>query len=293
MRQTDSCLLCHSSSANQGFPGHLVRSLFVNRQGFPLLFSGSFRTDHTSPLAERWGRWYVTGTSGRQKHMGNLICQSAKRPEDLDNTDGVNVLDLKDRLPISRCLTPHSDIVALMVLEHQAGMLNRLARAGMETRMALYYESEINKALGRPAGEPSDSARSRIRGVGDAVVQYMLFGDEARLTDRVEGTSSFACEFVARGPRDSKGRSLRDFDLKTRLFRHPCSYVIYSRAFDSLPGEVKDYIYQRLWELLSGQGTAKDDSRLAAVDREAIIEILRETKPGLPDYWKAPAAASP
>ncbi len=293
VRQTDSCLLCHSSSANQGFPGHLVRSLFVNRQGFPLLSSGSFRTDHTSPLAERWGRWYVTGTSGRQKHMGNLICQSAKRPEDLDNTDGVNVLDLKDRLPISRCLTPHSDIVALMVLEHQAGMLNRLARAGMETRMALYYESEINKALGRPAGEPSDSARSRIRGVGDAVVQYMLFGDEARLTDRVEGTSSFACEFVARGPRDSKGRSLRDFDLKTRLFRHPCSYVIYSRAFDSLPSEVKDYIYQRLWELLSGQGTAKDDSRLAAVDREAIIEILRETKPGLPDYWKAPAAASP
>ena len=132
-------------------------------------------------------------------------------------------------------------------------MLNRLARAGMETRMALHYEREINKALGRPADERSDSARSRIRSVGEAVVQYMLFRDEARLTDRIEGTSSFASDFAARGPRDSKGRSLRDFDLKTRLFRYPCSYLIYSRAFDSLPGEVKEYIYQRLWEILNGR----------------------------------------
>ena len=286
-RQTESCLLCHSSSANQGFPGHLVRSLFVDRQGNPLLSSGSFRTDHTSPLAERWGGWYVTGTSGRQKHMGNMICQGPRRPEEVDNADGVNVVDLKDRFTTAFYLTPHSDIVALMVLEHQVGMLNRLARAGMETRMALHYEREMNKALGRPADERSDSARSRIRSVGEAVVQYMLFGDEARLTDRIEGTSSFAADFAARGPRDSKGRSLRDLDLKTRLFRYPCSYLIYSRAFDSLPGEVKDHVYQRLWEILNGRGTGKDDPQLAAEDREAILEILRETKPDLPDYWKA------
>ncbi len=179
-----------------------------------------------------------------------------------------------------------------MVLEHQAGMLNRLARAGMETRMALHYEREMNKALGQPADEPSESARSRIRSVGDAVVEYMLFRDEARLTDRIAGTSSFAADFAARGPRDSKGRSLRDFDLETRLFRYPCSYLIYSRAFDSLPGEVKEYIYQRLWEVLSGRGTGEDDPHLAAEDREAIVEILRETKRDLPDYWKAPSPGS-
>ncbi len=167
-------MLCHSSSANQGFPGHLVRSLFVDRQGNPLLSSGSFRTDHSSPLAERWGGWYVTGTSGRQKHMGNMISRGQRRPRELDNADGVNVVDLKDRLKTSLYLTPHSDIVALMVLEHQVGMLNRLARAGMETRIALHYEREFNKALGRPANEQSESARSRIRSVGEAVVQYML-----------------------------------------------------------------------------------------------------------------------
>ncbi|APW59928.1 hypothetical protein [Paludisphaera borealis] len=286
-RQTEACLLCHSSSANRGMPGHLVRSLFVDGRGDPLLSSGSFRTDHSSPLAERWGGWYVTGTSGKQKHMGNMITRGAKRPEEIDNTKGVNVVDLKDRLTISFYPTPHSDIVALMVLEHQTGMLNRLARAGLETRMALHYEREMNKALDRPADEPSDSARSRIRGVGEDVVQYMLLRDEIQLTDRIEGTSTFAADFAARGPKDSKGRSLRDLDLQTRLFRHPCSYLIYTRAFNSLPGEVKDYVYRRLWDILNGRGNGKDDPQLASADREAILEILRETKPDLPDYWKA------
>jgi hypothetical protein len=286
-RQTESCLLCHSSSANQGIPGHLVRSLFVDRQGQPLLASGSFRTDHSSPLAERWGGWYVTGTSGTQKHMGNMICQTTRGREEPDNSDGVNVVDLKDRFTTAFYLTPHSDIVALMVLEHQVGMLNRLARAGLETRMALHYEREMNKALDRPAGEQSDSARSRIRSVGETVTRYMLFHEETRLTDRVEGTSTFAADFAARGLRDSKGRSLREFDLKTRLFRYPCSYLIYSRAFDSLPAEVKDYVYQRLWQIFNGPRTGKDDPELAADDRAAILDILRETKRDLPDYWKA------
>lgn len=202
----------------------------------------------------------------------------------------MNVVDLKDRLTIGLYPPPHSDIVALMVLEHQVGMLNRLARAGMGTRIALHDEQEMNKALGKPADERCDSARSRIRSVGDAVVEYMLLRDEICLTDRIEGTTSFASDFAARGPCDSKGRSLRDLDLKTRLFRHPCSYLIYSRAFDSLPDEVKDHIDRRLWEILNDRETRKDDPLLAAEDRRAILDILRETKPSLPDYWKEPAS---
>jgi hypothetical protein len=289
-RQTESCLVCHSSSANQGMPGHLVRSLFVDRQGEPILSEGSFRTDHTSPLAERWGGWYVTGTSGKQSHLGNRVGRGSKGGDRLENPDGVNVVDLGDRFTVGLYPTPHSDIVALMVLEHQAGMLNRLARAALETRMALHYEREFNKALGRPADEPSESARARIRHAADEVVRYMLFRDEAKLTDRVAGTSTFAAEFAARGPRDPEGRSLRDLDLQSRLFRYPCSYLIYSRAFDSLPAEAKDHIYRRLWDILDGHG-GKDDPRLDAVDRRAIVAILRATKPDLPAYWKAPAGA--
>jgi hypothetical protein len=283
-RQTESCLTCHASSANRGYPGYLVRSLFVDSQGEPLFARGSFHTDHESPLSERWGGWYVTGTSGGQKHLGNTISRETEPGP--DDYGGVNVVDLKGRFSTSSYLSPHSDIVSLMVLEHQVGMLNRLSRAGLETRMALQYQHEMNKALSLPADEKSDSAWSRIRNVGDAVVRYMQFQGETRLTDRVEGTSSFTADFARRGPHDSQGRSLRDFDLTTRLFRHPCSYMIESHAFDSLPKEVKDYIYERLWEILNDRG-GKDDPKLNADDRAAIIAILRETKPNLPDYWKA------
>ena len=107
------------------------------------------------------------------------------------------------------------------------------------------------------------------------VVRCLLFHEEAPLTDPIRGTSTFAADFAERGRRDPKGRSLRDLDLNTRLFRYPCSYLIYSRAFDSLPAEVKEYIYHRLWEILSGRATGKDDPQLAKADREAILEILR------------------
>jgi hypothetical protein len=288
-RQTESCLLCHASSANQGVPGHLVRSLYVDRRGEPLLAGGSFRTDHESALAERWGGWYVTGTSGRQEHLGNRISRGTRKPEGFEGGEGVNVVDLKDRFATALYPTPHSDIVALMVLEHQVGMLNRLARAGIENRMALHYQVALNQALGRPLDTLADSSRSRIRSVGDAVVRYMLFKDEARLTDGIEGTSPFAAEFAARGPRDRQGRSLRDLDLRTRLFRHPCSYLIYSRAFTSLPAEVKAHVYGRLWDILNDRDVQKGDPKLSAEDRRAIIEILRDTKPDLPDYWKGAA----
>jgi hypothetical protein len=288
-RQTESCLVCHGASANDESPGHLVRSLYADRRGQPLLSKGSFRTDHSSPFEERWGGWYVTGTSGSQKHLGNLICEEGQRPEDIDNAQGVNVVDLKDRFTTAMYPTPHSDIVALMVLEHQVGMLNKIARASLETRMALHYQREMNKALERPIDEPSESAWRRIRSVGDKVVESLLFSDEIRLTDRVEGTSPFASEFAERGPRDHLGRSLRDFDLRTRMFRYPCSYLIYSRAFDSLPAEVKEYVYQELWDVLGGRETGKEFAHLTEEDRRAILEILRETKPDLPDYWKGPS----
>jgi hypothetical protein len=224
--------------------------------------------------------------------MGNVFDPEAGDSHQPSGPAGVNVVDLKDRFKTSLLLTPHSDIVALMVLEHQTGMLNRLGRAALETRMALHYEREMNKALGQPADEPSSSARSRIKSAGDEVVSYMLFQDEARLTDRVAGTSSFAADFAAHGPRDAKGRSLRDLELRTRLFRYPCSFLIYSRAFESLPAQMKDYIYQRLWDILSGRATESGTPRPSAADCAAIVEILRQTKRDLPEYWKTPILGS-
>jgi hypothetical protein len=277
-RQEDTCLICHGSSQNQGFPGHLVRSLYVDEEGFPILSSGSYRTDHTSPLAQRWGGWYVTGTSGKQLHMGNLLIRDKSRqPEETNNTAGTNVTDLSGLVDTSHYLTPHSDIVALMVLEHQVEMHNRLARAGLLTRIALHEGAELNKALGRPVDYRSESTMRRIQNAGEPVVQYLLFSGETALTGPIQGTSEFTKEFSQRGPRDKQGRSLRDFDLKQRLFKYPCSYLIYSTAFQSLPGPVKDYIVRRLDEVLSGKDTSKEFVHLSLADRRAIREILRET----------------
>src|SRR5262249_53739144 len=135
----------------------------------------------------------------------------------------------------------------------------------------------------------SENTTSRVKNAGEPLVKYLLFSGEAALTEPVRGTSGFAAEFARRGPRDGKGRSLRDFDLRRRLVAYPCSYVIYPPAFAGLPGPVKDYVYRRLWEVLTGKDTGADFAHLSAADRQAILEILRATKPDLPDYWKAPS----
>jgi hypothetical protein len=207
-------------------------------------------------------------------------------PPKLDFAAGTNVADLHGRCEVAPYLSPHSDIVALMVLEHQAHLHNLITRANFHTRLALRDEAAMNRALGRPLDERLDSTLSRVKSVGEPLVKYLLFAEEAPLTDRVEGTSAFAAEFSARGPRDRQGRSLRDFDLEKRMFRYPLSYLIYSEAFDSLPDLARDYVYRRLWHILSGEDKTGKFGHLTDADRQAVMAILCETKPDLPDYWR-------
>ena len=182
-------------------------------------------------------------------------------------------------------LTPHSDLVALMVLEHQAEMHNRLTAANYQTRLAHRDADVLNDLDNVPRGRLTEGTARRVDSAAEQLVQYLLFCGETRLTGELKGTSRFATEFAARGPRDSKGRSLRDFDLKTRLFKYPCSYLIYSAAFDALPASVKERVYRRLWDVLSGKETGKEYAHLTAEDRRAIREIVSATRTGLPDYW--------
>lgn len=281
-RQHDNCLACHSSTATGGAPGHLVRSVFPDRIGLPILSAGSFRTDHSSPLKERWGGWYVTGTHGGQDHMGNWVIENRRNAENETNAKGQNLTDLKPLFTVANYLTPHSDIVALMVLEHQVECHNRIARALINTKQALHYQETLNRDLGESPDKKWDSATRRIESAGEQLVKYLLFSDEVRLEAPVVGTSKFAEEFSARGPFDSNGRSLRQFDLQSRLFKYPCSYLIYSRAFAELPKEVKDHVHKRLNEILTGKDTSDAFAHLSASDRAAVLEILRETAPEFP-----------
>ena len=286
LRQTHDCLQCHASGKTEGVPGHLVRSVFPDRSGQPVFNAGTFTTSHESPLAERWGGWYVSGRHGSQVHMGNVVVTDRSDPERLDRQSGANREDLSPLFDTSAYLSPHSDIVALLVLEHQVKMHNLITRAAYQARLALDYGRAINQALGEPEDAISEGTERRLQGPVDQLVRYLLFIDEPPLLDRVVGTSSFARDFAERGPRDRQGRSLRDFDLETRLFRYPCSYLIHSKAFDALPAPVLQRVYRTLLEVLRGRNPTPDYARRTPEERRAILEILRDTKPGLPrDWW--------
>lgn len=285
-RQTYECLQCHGSALTRDVPGHMVRSVHTEPDGHQLITAGSFLTDHTSPFKERWGGWYVTGEHGTQRHLGNLI---VRRSDDLKNLNleaGANARDLRPWMESSAALTGHSDIVALMVLEHQANLHNRITRASFLARGLLLEEQQANRESGRPLDQLSAETELRLREAAESVVEHLLFVGEARLTDPVTGRSGFAEEFAGRGPRDARGRSLRDLDLRSRMFKFPCSYLIYSRAFDELPPVVKDAVYRRLWDVLSAHPPLEKYGHLSAADRAAIVDILQDTKSDLPGYWK-------
>jgi hypothetical protein len=286
-RQTDACMLCHASSQTKNVPGHILRSVYPDRGGEAILSMGSMRVDQTTAIDRRWGGWYVSGTHGKQMHLGNLIVKNRSDRETIaNNPEGQNITSLKSFFDTSKYVTPHSDIVALMVLEHQAEAQNLLARASIQTRLALHDQAMLNKELGRAPDYSSETTQRRIRAVGDPLVRYLLFSEEAKLTDKVQGTSTFAAEFEKKGPRDGKGRSLREFDLERRLFKYPCSYLIYSESFAQLPKAMKDFVYQQMHNVLTDRHYGGGFGHLSAGDRQAILEILRDTKKDLPDYWR-------
>jgi hypothetical protein len=196
-------------------------------------------------------------------------------------TPAADLHDLSAQIDTTKYLTPHSDAVALLVLEHQTETHNCITRANYGTLLALRDERIIADALGEKidANHHSDSTVSRIKSACEPLVQALLFANEPKLPAPIQGSSSFTTEFAQSGPRDSKNRGLRDFDLQTRLFKYPCSYLIYSASFEGIPGAAKAQIYSRLQEILTGKDATKTFTHLTAVDRNAISEILRDTKP--------------
>ncbi len=265
------CLRCHEGPPTLAVPGLMVSSLHPRtdeREGH----GSSFITDDRIPIEERWGGWYVSGTTGSQTHYGNNVAlvDPLHPGEAAPKGTTENITDLTKLFDTSRYLSPTSDIVALMTLEHQTRMTNLLIRLGWDARIALRENKWDDEQMNAEIEE---------------LLTYMLFAHEAPLKAPVIGVSTFTKTFAARGPRDKQGRSLRDFDLKTRLFRYPVSYMIYSEAFDNLPDKLRNLIYQRMYDVLSGKDQSKPFASLPADSRLAALEIVRETKANLPAYW--------
>jgi len=267
--RNDQCLECHATSKTMGVPGHLMRSFATDEDGVVDLNNGASLVTHRTPLAERWGGWYVTGTHGKQTHRGNLFGQEAFEHQAKEPNYRGNLTDLSPFFDVSRYPSKGSDIVALMVLEHQVHMHNFITRLRDESELALHQYGHLDY----------------LKNIVTAFLKYLLFVDEAPLTEPISGNPEFARWFEAQGPRDAQGRSLRQFDLKTRTFLYPCSYLIYSDAFDALPDPLKRLVWNRLLAVLDGKDPDPDFRKLSPQSRLAIREILQGTKHDLPQAW--------
>lgn len=277
----NDCLRCHGGAFARGIPGVFVRSLFTDDTGEPMLKYGSEVVDFRTPFTNRWGGWYVTGKHGGALHRGNVLARERNDALDVDLKRGANLTDLTRFFDVGSYLTNSSDIVALLVLEHQTTMQNTLTRASLNCRRMLDYQKNLQRELKETVTEELvyDSVKSVFDSAAREVVDDLLFHGEAPLPAGLEGARGFQQAFQRDARRTADGQSLKEFSLQGRIFRNRCSYLIYSEAFLKLPVQLKQRVYARLAKSL---GESDPDPRFAHLDageRGRIKTILQATHP--------------
>lgn len=271
LRDSGSCLQCHESRRTLGVPGHLTRSVYPAQDGLPHFRHGTVNTDHTTAVSKRWGGWYVTG-SIPLLHRGNAV-----GPDDrfADFTAGLLGQPYERFVDAARYPTPHSDVVAHLVLAHQTRVHNAIARAGRETRAALAYQDEMARQFGDPSQSLLASVKRRIERPAELLLRDLLLVREAQLRGPIRGDSGFAEEFQSRAGLDSSEPSLRELDLQSRLLRHSCSYLIRSPEFTALPERVRRHVTARIAEILDGSEESGDFGHIGASERASLRAVLK------------------
>ena len=277
-KASDQCMSCHETRKTQDVPGFLVRSVFPKKSGHPDFTKGTVSTDHSTPLAKRFGGWYVTGQHGSMRHRGNTFVKG-RDDDSFDKEDGANLPKLPAIAQAERHFEPTSDIVALMLLEHQVQFHNFVTKASYTARQTRHYDAQMNKVFERASDHRSDTSIRRVNSAAEKLVAYALFADEYKLASPIRGTEKFVQQFGKSAIRTSDGRSLRDLDLQTRLLKFPCSYLVYSESFQALPQEVLSVVKAKMLAVLRGENQSPEFEHLTAADRKSILEILTETHP--------------
>ena len=299
-RETLRCLTCHDtfSLMGGGVPRFLFMSSPVTVNGEPLTNEISLETTDSTPLQDRWGGWYVTGKRDGLAHLGNIQVNSPVK----NATGGIANLEVSRPGTVEKLdslfdtqpyLTDKSDVVALLVLEHQVYIENLITRANYKARTLVAREAD---------GQPQDpdsweqlpaKARPIVQAMLEPLVKALLLVDAAPFPTRFTGNSGFDRWFQAQGPRDARGRSLRELDLGKRLFRYPLSYMIYSVGFEGLPRYAQEYVYRRLNQVLSGADQGPPYAHIPAADRAVALEILTTTQPAFAAIRQAAVAVAP
>lgn len=270
-RERDSCFSCHGTAQTQDVPGVIVRSVFPDSEGKPMLEFGSFHVDSTTPLAERWGGYYVTGSSSLP-HLGNLTFPPGGKPDRKQRAPQIS--DVSGQLDASVYPVATSDIVALLVLEHQCQVHNLLTAASYRYRKAAWMAKIFS-----PDSKDSIELRKIAADDAKAIAAALLFKDAASLGEGVEGSEAYQLAFTGNYPKTKDGETLAEFHLGDRLFTNRCSYMIYSRIFSDLPEPLKTAIAARLRAILTSEHPLPEYSYIGKKERARITAILEETWP--------------
>jgi hypothetical protein len=264
-----SCLTCHVSASTLDVPGMIVRSNTVGDDGNVMPQTGSHDVNHQTPHPDRWGGWFVTSEDAappyaQMAHAGNITFSGR------GDTSNQVFVDWLNSSPETRgYLSSSSDIVGLLVFDHQMHAINLLTRLNWESRVA---------------SSNGDAADGTVRRLVNELADYLLFAGEAPPLVPLTPRPGFAASLESRTPKDHRGRSFGQLDMVNRLLRYPCSYMVYSDAFDGLSPAVKEAVYRRMLDVLSRNDPHVTRARLTADDRRAILEILRDTKPDFPGH---------
>ena len=270
-RDTNRCLSCHATSRTENVPGMLIRSVYAEENGHPILQLGTHDVAHETPLADRWGGWFVTGRSSLP-HLGNRVFK-----EDSDLTpSSIPIKSVAGMVDVNSYLRPTSDVVSLLVLEHQVKMHNLLNAAAMNYRRSVYFMQTLNPDADAAQGSAGEIA---VSGAKD-IVDYLFFKDEADLGEGVEGDAGFQQAFVKRFPKTKDGESLAEFRLYGRIFKNRCSYMVYSEAFKGMPVALKQRVIARMKRVIAGDEEGFEYLKKSELER--IDTILSATLDG----WK-------
>jgi hypothetical protein len=257
VERSERCMNCHAAEDTNYVPGLVVKSVMPGPRGGSLQAFRQQQTGHGIPFDQRLGGWYVTGEHAITNHLGNAF--------------GRFVDGALTKLPIEpgrlfdfgRYPAATSDILPLLLLEHQAGFVNRVVEGGYRARTALHASG----------GKLSAEQRTELNEQARIIARYILFADEAPLpAGGVVGSAAFKREFLA------AGGALREFDLRTRLFKNRCSYMIESAVFTGLPAEMKRLVFQQIHAALDTEKPDPAFAYLPVDEKRAIRTLLRMTK---------------
>jgi hypothetical protein len=286
------CLRCHGGAFVREVPGVFARSVFPDGDGEPLLRHGSQVVDDQTPFEERWGGWYVTGYTGQSNHRGNAFA-SESSDQLVFSPAAQRPMELSGFFDTSKYLAPTSDVVALLVLEHQMAVQNSLTRGGNACRKMLAYQRSLQTSFREPlTDEPAyDSVKSVFASAVQDIVDRLLFRNEAALPDGVTGSDAYRKAFAQNAPRSAAGHALKDFALQGHLFAQRCSFMIYTDAFGALPPQLKSRVLDRLLAALRSSDPKDRYAYLPAAEKQRILDILLETHPDAKSRWSLAAPA--